>query len=148
MKSRNKNFSLSRPKFHRLFQINPDGYLWYGEKLERHLLNKYGESADTLKYLDIYYFISNIVRLYYMPKNSNSEENEFGKLYAYGSIIGLHRCHIPDKRIYLNRLLNTLLFCCPTSEEYIRRFRWQKNGIYYRYRVPNILFLYINFPCC
>lgn len=57
-----------------------------------------GESADTLKYLDIYYFISNIVRLYYMPKNSNSEENEFGKLYAYGSIIGLHRCHIPDKR--------------------------------------------------
>ena len=80
MKSRNKNFSLSRPKFHRLFQINPDGYLWYGEKLERHLLNKYGESADTLKYLDIYYFISNIVRLYYMPKNSNSEENEFGKL--------------------------------------------------------------------
>ena len=54
MKSRNKNFSLSRPKFHRLFQINPDGYLWYGEKLERHLLNKYGESADTLKYLDIY----------------------------------------------------------------------------------------------
>ena len=74
MKSRNKNFSLSRPKFHRLFQINPDGYLWYGEKLERHLLNKYGESADTLKYLDIYYFISNIVRLYYMPKNSNSEE--------------------------------------------------------------------------
>ena len=107
MKSRNKNFSLSRPKFHRLFQINPDGYLWYGEKLERHLLNKYGESADTLKYLDIYYFISNIVRLYYMPKNSNSEENEFGKLYAYGSIMGLHRCHIPDKRIYLNRLLNT-----------------------------------------
>ena len=107
MKSRNKNFSLSRPKFHRLFQINPDGYLWYGEKLERHLLNKYGESADTLKYLDIYYFISNIVRLYYMPKNSNSEENEFGKLYAYGSIIGLHRCHIPDKRIYLNRLLKT-----------------------------------------
>lgn len=126
MKSRNKNFSLSKPKFHRLFQINPDGYLWYGEKLERHLLNKYGESADTLKYLDIYYFIDNIVRLYYMPKNSNSEENEFGKLYAYGSIIGLHRCHIPDKRIYLNRLLNTLLFCCPTSEEYIRRFRWQK----------------------
>ena len=59
MKSRNKNFSLSRPKFHRLFQINPDGYLWYGEKLERHLLNKYGESADTLKYLDIYYFIAN-----------------------------------------------------------------------------------------
>ena len=51
MKSRNKNFSLSRPKFHRLFQINPDGYLWYGKKLERHLLNKYGESADTLKYL-------------------------------------------------------------------------------------------------
>lgn len=126
MKSRNKNFSLSRPKFHRLFQINPDGYLWYGKKLERHLLNKYGESADTLKYLDMYYFIDNIVRLYYMPKNSNSEENEFGKLYAYGSIIGLHRCHIPDKRIYLNRLLNTLLFCCPTSEEYIRRFRWQK----------------------
>ena len=38
----------------------------------------------TLKYLDIYYFIDNIVRLYYMPKNSNSEENEFGKLYAYG----------------------------------------------------------------
>lgn len=35
MKSRNKNFSLSRPKFHRMFQINPDGYLWYGEKLER-----------------------------------------------------------------------------------------------------------------
>lgn len=132
MKSRNKNFSLSRPKFHRLFQINPDGYLWYGEKLEWHLLNKYGESADTVKYLDIYYFIDNIVRLYYMPKNSNSEENEFGKLYAYGSIIGLHRCHIPDKRIYLNRLLNTLLFCCPTSEEYIRRFRWQKNGIYYK----------------
>jgi capsid protein len=25
MKSRNKNFSLSRPKFHQLFQINPDG---------------------------------------------------------------------------------------------------------------------------
>lgn len=42
-----------------MFQINPDGYLWYGEKLERHLLNKYGESADTLKYLDIYYFIVN-----------------------------------------------------------------------------------------
>ena len=42
MKSRNKNFSLSRPKFHQLFQINPDGYLWYGKKLERHLLNKYG----------------------------------------------------------------------------------------------------------
>ena len=139
MKSRNKNFSLSRPKFHRLFQINPDGYLWYGEKLERHLLNKYGESADTLKYLDIYYFISNIVRLYYMPKNSNSEENEFGKLYAYGSIIGLHRCHIPDKRIYLNRLLNTLLFCCPTSEEYIRRFRWQKNGIYYKSQDVEVL---------
>jgi hypothetical protein len=139
MKSRNKNFLLSRPKFHRLFQINPDGYLWYGEKLERHLLNKYGESADTLKYLDIYYFISNIVRLYYMPKNSNSEENEFGKLYAYGSIIGLHRCHIPDKRIYLNRLLNTLLFCCPTSEEYIRRFRWQKNGIYYKSQDVEVL---------
>jgi len=68
MKSRNKNFSLSRPKFHQLFQINPDGYLWYGKKLERHLLNKYGESADTLKYLDMYYFIDNIVRLYYMPK--------------------------------------------------------------------------------
>ena len=48
MKSRNKNFSLSKPKFHRLFQINPDGYLWYGEKLERHLLNKYGESADSI----------------------------------------------------------------------------------------------------
>lgn len=139
MKSRNKNFSLSRPKFHRLFQINPDGYLWYGEKLERHLLNKYGESADTLKYLDMYYFIDNIVRLYYMPKNSNSEENEFGKLYAYGSIIGLHRCHIPDKRIYLNRLLNTLLFCCPTSEEYIRRFRWQKNGIYYKSQDVEVL---------
>ena len=101
--------------------------------------NKYGESADTLKYLDIYYFISNIVRLYYMPKNSNSEENEFGKLYAYGSIIGLHRCHIPDKRIYLNRLLNTLLFCCPTSEEYIRRFRWQKNGIYYKSQDVEVL---------
>ncbi len=92
-----------------------------------------------MKYLDMYYFIDNIVRLYYMPKNSNSEENEFGKLYAYGSIIGLHRCHIPDKRIYLNRLLNTLLFCCPTSEEYIRRFRWQKNGIYYKSQDVEVL---------
>ena len=45
-------------------------------------LTNNGESADTLKYLDIYYFISNIVRLYYMPKNSNSEENEFGKDYT------------------------------------------------------------------
>ena len=95
MKSRNKNFSLSRPKFHQLFQINPDGYLWYGKKLERHLLNKYGESADTLKYLDMYYFIDNIVRLYYMPKNSNSE--------------------------------------------YIRRFRWQKNGIYYKSQDVEVL---------
>ena len=31
MKSRNKNFSLSRPKFHQMFQINLDGYLWYGQ---------------------------------------------------------------------------------------------------------------------
>ena len=76
MKSRNKNFSLSRPKFHQMFQINLDGYLWYGEKLERHLLNKYGESADTVKYLDIYYFIDNIVRCITCLKNSNSEENE------------------------------------------------------------------------
>lgn len=132
MKSRNKGFLLSRPRFKKLFKLDTDCYLYgYGERLERHLLDKYGESADTFKYLDIFHFIADLLRLYYAPKNSNSEENEFGKLYAYGSIIGVHRCPVTDKPIYLKRLLGTLLFCFPASEDYIRRFRWRKDGLYY-----------------
>lgn len=88
MKSRNKGFLLSRPRFKKLFKLDTDCYLYgYGERLERHLLDKYGESADTFKYLDIFHFITDLLRLYYAPKKSNSEENEFGKLYAYGLLL-------------------------------------------------------------
>lgn len=92
--------------------------------MEWYLFNKYGELVDILKYFDMYYFIDNIVWLYYMFKNLNLEENEFGKLYVYGFIIGLYCCYILDKWIYLNWLLNILLFCCLIFEEYICRFCW------------------------
>lgn len=133
MKSRNKCFSLSRPRFKKLFHVDTDYYLYdFGATLEQSLPDKYGESSLTFKYLDIFHFIADLLRLYYKPKNTNSEENEFGKLYAFTSIIGLHRCPILEKRLYLDRLLHTLLFCFPVSEEYIHKFRWRKDGIYYK----------------
>lgn len=133
MKSRNKCFSLSRTRFKKLFHLDTDYYLYdFGATLEQSLLDKYGESSLTFKYLDTFHLIVDFLRLYCKPQNTNSEENEFGKLYAFTSIIGLHRCPIPEKRLYLDRLLRTLLFCFPSSEEYIHKFRWRKDGLYYK----------------